>query len=193
MNLLDYLTPQEAQKCQKIELQKDEVLANEGDFCTSLYIITKGKVKIVSYSIHGNELIYNIVKKDECFGNNLIFSDNSAFKGDVVATENTTILYIKRNDVLSILHTNQAFLLEFLRLESNNTKKLNSTIKLLSFDTVEERLDYYFFINNNRIEYKTITDLASTLHVKRETLSRYISTQEKRHLVRRLNKVIIKL
>ena len=64
---------------------------------------------------------------------------------------------------------------KYLSLIGDSSKKLNEKNKILSFDKAKDRILYYLYKNNNCIKFTTITDLASELNLKRETLSRTLS------------------
>lgn len=189
-NIVDLLSVKEKGLVFFKTFKKDEVLFHENELCSSIGIILKGKIVIASYSFEGNELIYNSLSDGEIFGNNLIFSTTPKYKGDVIAKEDTDIAFINSNNLLYLLQSNKSFLQEYLKIQSDFGKKLNYQIKLLSYEGAYERFEFFMFSHGGHIEYKTITALASELHLKRETLSRLLSDLEKRRLIRRLNKHI---
>lgn len=174
-NIIDTLTKQELQKVKFIELEKDETLFHEDEICKYIGIVISGEIVVSSFSYNGDEIVYNIIHSDGMFGNNLIFSKEKKFKGNVISKVKTRLALINEDNLTHLLMNNEAFLKEYLRIESDFTKSLNERIKLLSFDDAEERFFYFLFINNNKIEFKSISSLATTLSLARETLSRLIS------------------
>ena len=144
----------------------------------------------VSYLPDGNEIIYNSLKEGEIFGNNLVFSSEPYYKGNITAIEDALIGLLQKEDLLSILETNKDFLLEYLRIQSNFSKELNNRIRLLSLESAEERFLYYMHIHRNTITFRSISDLAKQLYLKRETLSRLISRFQKEKRIIRDDKTI---
>lgn len=189
--LLSLLSKKELQGINIKEFSKNEILFHENDKCLSIGVVLNGQLDIVSYSYNGDELVYNSLKKDMIFGNNLLFSSSPFYKGNVVAKENTVVAFIAKNQLIKILRENEKFLEVYLQIQSDFGKNLNNQIKLLSYASAEERFLYYLYSNNKVITYISITDLSNKVHLKRETLSRLITSLEKRHLIRRLNKQII--
>lgn len=189
--LLSLLSKKELQGINIKEFSKNEIIFHENDKCLSIGVVLNGQLDIVSYSYNGDELVYNSLKKDMIFGNNLLFSSSPFYKGNVVAKENTVVAFIAKNQLIKILRENEKFLEVYLQIQSDFGKHLNNQIKLLSYASAEERFLYYLYSNNNVITYISITDLSNKVHLKRETLSRLITLLEKRHLIRRLNKQII--
>lgn len=184
-NILSTLNEEQRQLVRAQTFRKNEIIFREGEKCECISIVISGEVKISSISFEGNELIYNILKKNEIFGNNLIFSDNPIYKGDVISTKESVIVSISKLNLLTILQKNKEFLLNYLNIQSNFGKKLNSTIKLLSYSSAEERFRFYLYQNGQSIEYKSITELASILHLTRETLSRLLTKLEKENVIKR--------
>lgn len=191
-NILQNLTKTEKEFVIIKTVAKNTTLFREGEKCESIAIVVSGEIKISSFSFKGEELIYNILKKNDIFGNNLVFSDSPFYKGDVIVTKESIIATINRDNLLKILQSNKSFLLTYLNMHSNFSKKLNSTIQLLSFSSAEERLIFFLHENNNVIEYKSIANLATILHLQRETLSRLLTKLEKENVIQRsLHKIVL--
>lgn len=184
-NILFNLSKDEKKLLEVKTLKKNEVLFREEEKCESVSVVVSGEIKISTTSFEGQELIYNILHKDDVFGNNLIFSDDPFYKGDVIATKDSTVVVIKRENLVYLLQSNKEFMISYLNAHSNFSKKLNSTIKLLSYSSAEERLRFYLFSNNKKIQYKSVSELASILHLQRETLSRLLTKLEKENVIKR--------
>lgn len=184
-NILQTLTDQQKSLIVVKSFNKKEIIYREGDLCENISIVISGEIKISSFSFEGNELIYNILKKNEIFGNNLIFSDDPYYKGDVICLKESVVVFINRANLISLLQSNKEFMISYLKIQSNFSKKLNSTIKMLSYSSLEERFKYYLFINKNSIVYSSVTDLASIIHVQRESLSRLLTKLEKENVIKR--------
>lgn len=184
-NILSLLSKEERQLLSVHSYNKNDVLHREGDKCEEITIVSEGKIKIVSYSFSGKEIIFNELGKNQIFGNNLLFSSEPNYKGDVVSVDKSIVVTIKKDNLITLLSSNQEFLREYLKIQSDFGKSLNSRIKLLSIDSALERFEYYLFINKGEIEFKSITSLASELGLKRETLSRLVSKLEKENVIKR--------
>ncbi len=184
-NILSTLNSTEKHLVSAKTFRKNEYLFREGEKCNEVSIVISGEIKISSLSFEGEELIYNILKKNDVFGNNLIFSDDPFYKGDVIATKESVVVSINRINLLNLLQSNKDFLLTYLNVQSNFGKKLNSTIKMLSYSSAEERFRFYLFQNGGEITYDSVTSLAGVLQIKRETLSRLLTKLEKENVIQR--------
>lgn len=184
-NILSLLSKEERKLVSVHSFKKNQVIYKEGEHCDSISIIVDGKIQIVSYSFSGKEVVFNSLGKNQIFGNNLLFSSDPTYKGDVISTTKSTLVIIKKEELITLLSSNKMFLENYLKIQSDFGKHLNSQIKLFSIDSARERFEYYLFINKGEIEYKTITSIANELNLKRETLSRLVSKLEKENVIKR--------
>ena len=143
--------------------------------------------KFVYNGKEGHEIVFNDIKENDIFGNNLIFSSYPFYKGNLIAKKDSLIAFINESLLIELLSSNNLFLKAYLRLQSDNAKSLNDKIKLLSFKNIEERFIYYLYLNNNDITFSSITNLASLLNIERETLSRLISKLVNKKLISKEN------
>ena len=187
-HIYSLLTSKEKKLCEIHRYKKDQILFHEDDYCEYVGIVNKGLITISSYSLNGTEIIYNNLHEGEIFGNNLIFASSPYYRGNVVAKNNSEVVLINKKNLLHILQTNQLFLEKYLTLQSDFGLKINAKLKTLSFSSAEERLLYHLQLNNGHITYSSITSLAALLFLQRETLSRLLSSLEKRNVIRKKDK-----
>ena len=193
MNILEKLNKSEIEKTQIKKLTKGEILYSEGDVCEYIGIIKSGHLQIVSYLEDGKEIIYNDLDKNKIFGNNLIFSSNPFYRGDIIAKQDTEVCLISKKVLLELFKENQDFLVAYLEEQSNFGKQLNLQIKLLTFNNVKDRVLYFLSINKNTIKYKSITDLANKLFLSRESVSRELHKLANEKIIKISGKEIVKI
>lgn len=174
--IYDLLTKEEKERCKIITLKKDEILFIEGDTCHEIGIIKKGVISISSYSYQGIEMNYNTLLEGQIFGNNLLFSSEPYYKGNVISKTKSEIILIGKEDLVRILQNNESFLKEYLHIQSDFGKSLNNKIKTLSFYKARDRFLYYLSSHNNVIRFISISELANELNMSREVLSRLITS-----------------
>ena len=190
MNITDLLSNKEKKTLIIKSLKKDDILFYELDLCECIGIILEGSVNITSYLEDGKQIIYNIINKDGIFGNNLLFSSNPYFKGDIQANCDTKIALIYKNNLIKLLQSNEQFLIEYIKNQSNFAKQLNSRIKLLSIDNAAERFYYYLHENNNIINIESVSELSRNLNLQRETVSRLLSKLIKENKIIKTKNII---
>ena len=187
MKIFECLTKDEQKLGNLVKVKKNQIIFREEEECEYIAIVLSGEINITSYTLSGQEIIYNVIKKNGMFGNNLLFSSKPYYRGHVIAKVDSEIFLINKQNLIKILQNNACFLQEYLSKQADFSKSLNSQIKLLSFDSAEEKLLYYLK-EKQVVEFASITSLAKTLFLTRETLSRLISklVREKR-IVRKGN------
>lgn len=190
MNILDTLKPSQRALVKTKDHKKDTILFREFDECKEIGIVINGSVSIVSYLNDGKEIIYNTIKENGIFGNNLIFSSFPYYKGNIITNVDSKIAYISHDILIKLLKNNEAFLIEYQKIQSDFAKALNNTIKMLSIDSAEEKLYFYLHENDGKIKYDSITQLSKQLYMQRETLSRLISKLLKQKKIKKDNNTI---
>ena len=183
--ILNVLTKKEHQLVKGYQIAKGNIIYHEGDVCENIGIVISGKIDIVSYSFEGKEQLINTLKAGEIFGNNLLFSSEPLYRGDVIAKEKSVVAFINKENLVFLLQNNVEFLNLYLKAQSDKAKALTARIQLLSFTNAEERLFYYASKNDGVIIYKNVTSLAATIGVQRETLSRLLTNLIERHLIKK--------
>ena len=174
MNNILQLLKKHEKMIERQSYKKGETLFIEGDECTRIGIVSFGEISIKSFFSNGKEVVYNSLHQGQMFGNNLIFSSNPHYRGDVVAQSDSEVFFINKESLMSILQNDIEFLNRYLTEQSDFSKTLNLKIKLLTIPAAQDRLIYYLTINKGKIYYKSVTKLADELYLTRESLSRTI-------------------
>lgn len=173
-NLVKFIIKNSGIRYDEISAERNQTLFFEGDECKKIGIIISGKISIISYFSDGKEVIYSELGKDQMFGNNLIFSSEPFYRGDVVAMEKSVIYYVSKDELIKALSASPEFLEMYLKQQSDFSKTLNFKIKLLTIGNARDRILYYLTFHNKKITYKSVTKLAKELYLTRESLSRTI-------------------
>lgn len=184
--LLELIESNPLLKSDKRHFKKGEILFHEDENCDAIYILEDGEVSISSYTLSGAEIVYNEVKPGEMFGNNLLFSSDNRFRGNVIGLKEGAIYIISKGKLIQALQSDQEFLELYLKTQSDFGKSLNAKLKILSFDKARERLEFFLSMHQGEIAFKSISELARSLFLKRETLSRLLSQMEEEGKITRL-------
>lgn len=184
MNLLSLLTTNELNLLKIKKYQQNEIIFHENDLCNYVFFIIKGKIKIVTYSLNGNEEILSTHKDNDLFGNALIFSKKPFFLGNVICKTNTTIAYLQKQDLIKIMQTNQEFLINYINVLSEKTINLNIKNKLLAHKNIRTRIIYFLEINHN-IYQKNVSLIARELILPRPSVSREIQKMLNENIIKK--------
>lgn len=190
MNNFITLLSKYPQCIEKRHFKSGKTIFYENDTCQAIAVVKSGEIIIKSYFSSGKEVTYNVLEEGQMFGNNLIFSSNPKYRGDVVSQKESEIWFLSKDNLLQILKNDEDFLIMYLTKQSDFSKTLNLKIKLLTISGAEDRLIYYLTFNKNRIIYKSITKLADELYLTRESLSRTITKLVKLKKIKKSEKTL---
>lgn len=85
-----------------VQKRRRESVFMEGDECKGLYIIRKGRVKLVRSSSAGKEQIIKLLNPGDLLGFE-VFYDNDRFTNSAIAMEDSELCYIGRDGFFNIL------------------------------------------------------------------------------------------
>ena len=190
MNNIIQILAKYPQYLEKRSFKAGKTIFLENDTCKSIAAVKSGEISIKSYFSNGKEVTYNVLKEGQMFGNNLVFSSNPRYRGDVISLKDSEIWFLSKENLLKILKNDEEFLVLYLTQQSDFSKTLNFKIKLLTISSAEDRLLYYLTFNKNRIAYKSITKLADELYLSRESLSRTITKLVSIRKIKKIGKAL---
>lgn len=173
--LLNKLNEEQLKRVRIQSYSKDTIIYAEDDLCNEITIVQEGVIEISSFSFQGHEMIYNTILPGQVFGNNLLFSSDPHYKGNVICKTKCKVASIKKEVLVDIISSNKEFLEEYLKIQSDFGKTLNNKIKILALKSAEERLLYYLKTNNGTIKVPSIAFLAKQLYLSREATSRLVT------------------
>jgi CRP-like cAMP-binding protein len=119
-------------------LRKKQALFRKGDEGTALYIIKKGKVKIVLPSRVGEEVMLTIFSEGDFLGE-MSLLDQKPRSADAVAMEESEVYVLNRTDFLSFLQKNENAIKCILSCLSERLRKTDDLLEDASFLTVSGR------------------------------------------------------
>ena len=155
-----------------------EIIAFEGDACTSIGIVTQGEISIYQLLPSGKKIIIDTLYKGDSFGEVIIFSEQNTYPASIEAGKPTQIIFINKENVTKLCSISQEFLSQFAGLLSNKILMLNRKVKSLSLQS--PRLKTINFILESYRQQNTLllhfaesrNDMAEKLSLPRPSLSR---------------------
>lgn len=172
------------------EYPSNYTLLHESEPSHNIGIVLEGKVLVKAYSMGGNNFTLNTIEKGEIYGDILLFcSKYTSFPGSLVTLGNTKIAIIKEESFRKMLFSDSQLLKNFLSLLSDKACEMNYKSKLLSQDSVRDKILYYLF-NQKRLQKSSVIklnitkeELANQLFIQRPSLSRELSRMKKDGLI----------
>lgn len=149
--------------------KKGEIIANEEDECNAIGFIIKGEIEIQRIYYSGKSITLNKFYSGEVFGEALVFSSHSTYPATIMAAKPCNIVFIKREDILSLCLKDKHLLENFMGLLSDKLLILNSKIKSISFKTVRAKVVNYIL---NKVQDPD--NLVIELKDSKESIANYI-------------------
>jgi len=162
-----------------------EIVFNEGDPCAGMYVVESGHIRIFKTSAGGREQVLSIDGPGGSVAELPVF-DGGSYPASVSALEDTTLLFIGKQDFQALCITHPQVALKVLRVVGARLRKLVGIIEELSFTTVRNRLAS-FLVRLARREGKPVPggvevvlpasnqELAAQIGTVRELVSRNLS------------------
>ncbi len=164
-----------------VSYKRRAAIFSTGDPGNGFYLVKEGRVKVFMLSPEGKEQILHIVGPGESFGEVAVFAGQS-FPAHAVALENSRLVFLPRDDFVTLVSVNPALALNLLAALSQRLRQFAKMIDALSLKEVPGRLAaHLLYLNDkqaggNRLRLElSKTQLASLLGTIPETLSRILS------------------
>lgn len=158
--------------------EKDEVIAIENDDCHSLGIILSGNIEIHKPFPSGKVVTINHFSAGNVFGEALVFSEKHLYPATIISSDNSEVMYIKRQDIVNMMANNPVVIHNFMGVLSNRILMLNNRLTNLSYDSLRKKIANILLLEYNRQKSSTITlpysrkKMAELLNIPRPSLSR---------------------
>jgi CRP/FNR family cyclic AMP-dependent transcriptional regulator len=184
--LLADLSPNELQHLAARTVRKlfisGELLFSEGEPCSGLHIIARGKVRIFKTSVNGREQVLALNGPGDTIAELPVF-DGGPYPASASATEDAEIAFISRRDFHAYCLEHPEVALKVLAQVGARLRRLVGIIEELSFTTIRQRLIATLIklaqsdgkTTDRGIEFQlpaTHQELASQLGTVRELISR---------------------
>lgn len=174
---------------------KGSTVYEEKDKCKSFDLLLKGELVAYSLNENGSALTMFTFRKDQMLGANLLFGDTNSYPFTIYCGEDAQILHVSKEAVQVFLET-YAFTMEFVRMLSLNSQKLNQKITMAMHRSLRENLLDYLrqqeLIQGSEDILLPITkkQLADYLGVRRPSLFRELKKMQEEGLLINSNRRI---
>ncbi len=120
-------------------LQRREELFHKGDHSEEVYVIASGKLKVLTTSTEGDDVVFSILGPGEVFGEVALFGATLR-TATVSAIEDCQLLVIDRRDFMSFLRTNPEVSVKLLSVLAIRLKRVSELVEDTLFLNLPLRL-----------------------------------------------------
>ncbi len=167
---------------------REDILLNEEDEVSSIFIIREGRVKLNKYDKEGKEYILDILHDGDTIGEELI-EEGLISPYNAICITNVKICEIKINDLLDIFKENPESAWNLIKVLTKKLNQANKNLELLHENDAMNRIVQFFIDRFDRLKSNelslTIDDIAGSINLRRETVSRKISELQGMGLIKR--------
>lgn len=175
------------------EVPKDAYVVTQDEPGDALFIIARGRMKVVLYGDGGREVILTILKASEFFGE-MALLDDLPRSANVIALEDSQVLILKREPFAEHIKKSPTTALNVMAELSRRLRRADEIIGNLATLDVYGRVAHIMIdlAKKDGVEVEegilirerpTQQDIASMIGTSRETVSRVLSELQRRGFV----------
>lgn len=186
----------EAWLCERAHVRtvdKGQAIFYEGDPCTAFYMVLEGEVKVYKVLESGRELILDLFRPGEAFGE-VALVDGSDLPANAVAMEDSSIFTLGRRDYLHLLERHPEVARSIIRDLTLRMHALRRRVEVLGEMGVESRIAQLLQIYARQVGREDAqgmliplrlsrNEVASLVGARIETVIRIMSRWQKEELV----------
>lgn len=152
-----------------------QVVFNEGDACSGLYVVAAGHIRIFKTSASGREHVLSIDGPGSSVAELPVF-DGGNYPASVAAVDDVVLLFVSRQDFHELCLAHPQVALKVLRVVGARLRRLVGIIEELSFTTVRHRLAATILRLAHKEGTRTTDGIVITLPDSNQELASQIGT-----------------
>ena len=123
--------------------KRDEVIFSQSLFSAAMGIILSGRCIVRKAKSQGEDVPLNVLTKTDSFGVISVLSEREEFPTEIIAVENSEIIFISKRDIWFLIENYPEISQSFIRFLSDKIVFLNDKISTFSAYNVEQKLSNY--------------------------------------------------
>lgn len=199
--LFSNLPLEEQQNLQEISrhrtFTRGDILFYAGDKADVLRIVHGGKVKLHNHDLEGKEQIYDIIGDGDSIGEDLFLENNAVYPYDATCITDGRMCEISKDIFMDLLRAKPEVAMNLIGSLSRKLQQANERMDVLSENDAGMRLATFFYNRckrqNHYIVDLTVDDIAASINLRRETVSRKIRELQQLGIVKRMGQSNIRI
>jgi len=183
--------------------KKNSVIFTEIEKGTFIYIVKKGRVKILKISPSGREFIIKIMEEGDVFAESLLFEKRN-YPATAETIEDTFLISIQKDKLEELIKLNNDVAVDFVKAMSRRLAFLSKKMENLTLGNSVGKVIFLILDLSNSSGVKTDEkftiildvrrqDLANMINISRENFERILSYLAKLSLISvEKNKIVVK-
>lgn len=156
-----------------LHLSKKQIIYQEGHRPSSLYYVSKGKVKTYRINDDGKEFITALYKEGDFFGYTPLLEE-TLYNDNAEVLEEAELLVIPRIEFLALLNNDNQLAKKFIKLLSQNVLEKEEQLLNLAYNSLRKRVANGLLLVYDK--FKNSPDDKPKLEMSREDLAQIVGT-----------------
>lgn len=133
---------------------KGELVFIAGEEATGLYVVVEGSVRAFRVSVDGREQVIHVERPGGTVGEVPVF-DDSTYPSTVAAEEETTTLFLAKDDVRQLCLRHPEITFSALKVLASRLRRCAELVEALSLKDVDQRVARFLLLEAQRRGTKT--------------------------------------
>lgn len=165
-----------------------DIIAHEGDRIESIIVVRSGRIKTYRSTSDGEQYMLDVLHDGQALWHGL-FLDNHTYSYSVSCLTPVRLCRIHREDVEQMLANHPGVAMDLIRMVCTELDRAEERILMLSIRDPRRRLAEYLLVRDRSCTgpeiHLKLEDIASSVGLRPETVSRNIARFDREGLVRR--------
>lgn len=165
-----------------------DTLCHKGEMGSTLFILLKGQVMVVGVDDEGREVLLNLLKPGDFFGE-LSLIDGRPRSADVIAVTDGEALLVRRSDFMALAERMPHLIWQVMEVIARRMREADELIMRMAWLNAQERVAWALleFANSKGYlpQWVSVNIIAKRCGLARETASRILSQWQKEGVLQR--------
>ncbi len=158
-----------------------DLIALQGTFCQSLYILYSGQVRTHMVNEDGKQVTIEDIGAIHILAPAFIFATDNRFPVNIMTLTDCEVLVLNRMDFIALMHREEIVMQNFLRIISDRSIFLSRKLNAFALQDLKTRLLVYL---KEHQQPGSQQEIASVLGVARPSLARVLSEFAREGIIR---------
>lgn len=155
--------------------KKGEIIFREGAYPTGIFFVKTGKAKKYKLDTDGREQIIYVANRGELIGFHAVLAEDR-YPDSAAALEESTLLFIPREDFLKTLDQSPVLMRHLLKTLSHEFGVLVNNVALFAHRTVRERLALQLVVLREKYKENYQPGMPVEINMSRDDLANLVGT-----------------
>ncbi|HXK49104.1 MAG TPA: Crp/Fnr family transcriptional regulator [Clostridiales bacterium] len=159
------------------KIGKNKFVFEEGNYCSFIYFVCEGRVKMLAHSSAGRDFILRIVSSNDIISdNNLLFDRRSECSYSAKALENSVVAKMNTSDFSEMLNRKPELYKAYAEVVDAHLTEAYIGLKNMAFEKVERRIARHLIQFAKNTGEKTETGIKLGIKLSRQEIANLTGT-----------------